>query len=102
MLLRVFTANFDKLGCTPPPQLFIQTDIDDAFTARLWFGTFDLTDLDAPGEIDSDASGGGRGDRSGQADTPSPDNYVLSVYATCDSCTSVLIEVALHLVDGVR
>ena len=83
--------------------MFIRTNIDEANTARLWFGTDEVDDTAATGEIDPDATDGGRGDRSGEGATPGPGNYVLSVYGTCLSfCIDLYVEVSMHLVDGVR
>ena len=82
--------------------MFIETDITEAFTAQLWFGTADVTDTAAAGEIDPDATAMGRGDRSGEGATPGPGNFVLSVYATCDACNTISTEVSMYLVDGVR
>merc|ERR1711991_300833 len=63
-------------------KVMIATDITELFTTQLWFGVDDVDQTDAAGEIDSGATGMGRGDRSGEGSAPGAGDYVLSIYAT--------------------
>merc|ERR1711991_51563 len=81
-------------------KVMIATDITELFTTQLWFGVDDVDQIDAAGEIDSGATGMGRGDRSGEGSAPGAGDYVLSIYATCDGCNDVTVELQMYLVDA--
>merc|ERR1711880_35604 len=81
-------------------KVMIATDITELFTTQLWFGVDDIDQTDAAGEIDSGATGMGRGDRSGEGSAPGAGDYVLSIYATCDGCNDVTVELQMYLVDA--
>jgi len=81
-------------------KVMIATDITELFTTQLWFGVDDVDQTDAAGEIDSGATGMGRGDRSGEGSAPGAGDYVLSIYATCDGCNDVTVELQMYLVDA--
>merc|ERR1711916_394232 len=81
-------------------EFLIATDITELFTTQLWFGVDDVDQTDAAGEIDSGATGMGRGDRSGEGSAPGAGDYVLSIYATCDGCNDVTVELQMYLVDA--
>merc|ERR1711916_127539 len=81
-------------------EFLIATDTTELFTTQLWFGVDDVDQTDAAGEIDSGATGMGRGDRSGEGSAPGAGDYVLSIYATCDGCNDVTVELQMYLVDA--
>jgi len=78
----------------------ITTDVTEVMTTKLWFDTTDIDQEDAADEIDPDASVDGRGDRSGLGDAPGAGDYILSIFADCDGCNDITIELSMYLTDG--
>merc|ERR1711916_12159 len=91
-----YSMTFDVPKDTWGYKVMIATDITELFTTQLWFGVDDVDQTDAAGEIDSGATGMGRGDRSGEGSAPGAGDYVLSIYATCDGCNDVTVELQMY------